>query len=342
MKPTVNKLLLGSLVFLFLLLTACGNGGNTVKESGSAAQSAAPSANGASAGEEASAADEAPGMRSYTDAAGVTQQIPANPQRVVTTQFLDAMLVLGVKPIGAGSWVMDANYLKGKIDGVTKLGNPVNVEKVLELNPDLIVVTDGEEPEVLEQYRKIAPTVVVPFGGGDVYQQVRDVAAVLNKQDAAEQWINDLEARGTEIKENIKGHFKPDDVFTIYWVYGKDMLRIYGGRNLGHVFYRMLDLNPPEFIREKMEQDANFVAEDISMEKLPEYAGDYIIMCVFDEESRKGMFKQLQESSLWKNLPAVKAGHVFYVDADPWFTYSPLAVEQQLDQAENVLLGRQP
>lgn len=338
MKHSGSKRLLGGFILL-LLLSACGAGVGGIG-SGTGAGSAVPS--GAAASD--TAKEEAgTGMRSFIDATGVAQDIPANPRRIVTTQYLDALLALGVKPVGAGSWVMDANYQKGKIDGVADLGNPVAFEKILEFDPDLILVTEGEKPEAMGQFRKIAPTVVVPFVGGDVYKQVRDVAAVLNMEKKAEQWIAGLEAKAAEMKGKLKGQFKPDDTFTLYWVYGKDNLRVFGARNLGHVFYRMLGLNPPEMIRSKIAQDPdynNFVSETISMETLPEYSGDYIVMCIYDQEARNGMFKQLQESLLWNNLPAVKNGHVIYVDADPWATYSPLAIQSQLEQVSDLLLAK--
>ncbi|MFB9277059.1 ABC transporter substrate-binding protein [Cohnella cellulosilytica] len=271
----------------------------------------------------------------------MTQQIPVNPQRIVTSGLLDVLLTLGVKPIGAGSWEMKADYLKGKMDGVSDLGNTVNAEQILELEPDLIVVSGEEEPEEIVNLRKIAPTVVVPFAGSDVYKLLQDVAAVVNREEQAEQWIAGVQSQADEIKAKIQDQFKPDDTFAMFWVYGKDALRVYGARNIGHVFYRMLGLNPPELIRDKLEQDPDyndFYSENISMEMLPEYAGDYIIMCIYDEESREGMFKQLEESALWKNLPAVKDGHVFIVGADPWFSYSPLAIESQLQQVQDLLL----
>ncbi|MGG4220104.1 ABC transporter substrate-binding protein [Paenibacillus jamilae] len=315
--------MLGLVVFLMVVLAACGNAASTNQTN---EKSGTDALNGQS---------KSVVMREYVDATGQKINIPANPQRVVTTQYLDAMLALGVKPVGAASHVLEGDYLKGKIDGIADIGNPTNVEKVLELQPDLIITTEDTSPEVKEQLEKIAPTVAVSFGDGDVFKQLRDVAAVLGKDKEAEQWIASFDKKAEEGRKQLAGKFKKDETITIYMTYGKDVLRVYGARNVGHVIYRSLELNPPEYIRQKLAKDPkyNFVYDSISMEKLPELSGDRIIMLVYDEATKDGMLKEIEQSALWRNLPAVKNHKVYFIKADPWFTYSPLAIDQSLDEA---------
>jgi iron complex transport system substrate-binding protein len=319
-------IMLGFAVFLMVVLAACGNApsSNQTNEKGGT-----DTLNGQS---------KSVATREYVDATGKKISIPANPQRVVTTQYLDAMLALGVKPVGAASHVLEGDYLKGKIDGIADIGNPTNVEKVLELQPDLIIATEDTSPEVREQLEKIAPTVAVSFGDGDVFKQLRDVAAVLGKDKEADQWIASFDKKAEEGRKKLAGKFKKDETITIYMTYGKDVLRVYGARNVGHVIYRSLELNPPEYIRQKLAKDPkyNFVYDSISMEKLPELSGDRIIMLVYDEATKDGMLKEIEQSALWRNLPAVKNHKVYFIKADPWFTYSPLAIDQSLDEDVNM------
>ncbi|MBE7899754.1 ABC transporter substrate-binding protein [Paenibacillus polymyxa] len=319
-------IMLGFAVFLMVVLAACGNAASSNQTND---KSGTDALNGQS---------KSVATREYVDATGKKISIPANPQRVVTTQYLDAMLALGVKPVGAASHVLEGDYLKGKIDGIADIGNPTNVEKVLELQPDLIIATEDTSPEVKEQLEKIAPTVAVSFGDGDVFKQLRDVAAVLGKDKEADQWIASFDKKAEEGRKKMAGKFKKDETITIYMTYGKDVLRVYGARNVGHVIYRSLELNPPEYIRQKLAKDPkyNFVYDSISMEKLPELSGDRIIMLVYDEATKDGMLKEIEQSALWRNLPAVKNHKVYFIKADPWFTYSPLAIDQSLDEAVNM------
>ncbi|MDQ0493268.1 iron chelate uptake ABC transporter family permease subunit [Paenibacillus brasilensis] len=87
---------------------------------------------------------------------------------------------------------------------------------MLELQPDLIIATEDTTPEVKEQLEKIAPTVVVSFGNGDVFKQLRDVAAVLGKDKEAEQWIASLDKKAEEGRKKLAGKFKKNETVTIY------------------------------------------------------------------------------------------------------------------------------
>ncbi|MEK5037384.1 ABC transporter substrate-binding protein [Sporosarcina sp. FSL K6-3457] len=273
--------------------------------------------------------------RMYKDVTGREVEIPVNPKRVVTTQYLDAMLALGVKPIGTPSHVLNNNYLGELQEGVEDLGSPFSIEKVLELAPDLIISAD---PEEVEQLSKIAPTVVIPWMYGDVYAQLKEVASILDKEKEADDWIAKLDEKAAEGREKIAGKISEDEVVSIFMTYEKDTLRLYGARNVGHVLYRSLQLTPPPYIQEQLANDPDFekfVYEDISMEKLPDYAGDTIVMLSFGEETKAegGMYSQIEQSSLWKGLDAVKDNKVYHIGENPWFTYAPIAIEKSLDKA---------
>ncbi|WP_025027582.1 ABC transporter substrate-binding protein [Caldalkalibacillus mannanilyticus] len=278
---------------------------------------------------------EALATRTFIDVTGREIEIPVEPKRIVTTQYLDALLALGVKPVGVPSHVLDNKYLGTLQENVADLGHPFSLEKIIELEPDLIIAANQEE---VEQLSKVAPTVVVPWMHGDVFTQLFEIARVIDKEKEAKEWIATQDAKASEGREKIRGKIGEDEVVSIFMVWGKDTLRIYGGRNIGHMFYRALQLTPPPFIQERLNNDPDFkefVFENISMEMLPEFAGDRIIMLVYGQEARDegGMLYQLEHSSLWKNLDAVKNNKVYYVEEDPWFIYSPIAIDKSLDEA---------
>ncbi|WP_306985952.1 ABC transporter substrate-binding protein [Alkalicoccobacillus murimartini] len=279
-------------------------------------------------------------MRTYTDVTGREVEIPVHPERVVTTQYVDAMITLGVEPIGAPSHVLDREYLSGITDDVEDLGFPFSVEKVVELAPDLIITAD---PEEVEQLSMIAPTVVVPWMYGDFFTQLEEVASILGKEKEAEKWAAEFEDKLSEVKEEVAGVFGEDETVSIFMAAGNDNLRLYGGRNIGHIFYRSLELTPPPYIQERIEEDPEFqefVFDDVSMEMLPEYAGDHIVMLVYDQEARDegGMYSQIEQSPLWQNLDAVKNDQVYYVNEEPWFVYTSLAIEKSLEEVSEIVV----
>ncbi|MEK3887875.1 ABC transporter substrate-binding protein [Bacillus sp. FSL K6-3431] len=322
MRVKSYLLILGSLMLCFIFLGGCGKNEAQVTISGNDSKK-----------------EENGSTRMYKDVTGREVEIPVNPKRVVTTQYLDAMLALGVKPIGAPTHVLDNDYLGDLQDGVKDLGSPFSIEKVLELAPDLIISADQEE---VEQLSKIAPTVVIPWLYGDVFTQLNEVGNILGKEKEADAWIVKLDEKASEGRKKIVNKISKDEVVSIFMTYGKDTLRLYGARNIGHVFYRSLELTPPAYIQEKLKTDPKFeefVYDDISMEKLPEFLGDRIVMLSFEQETKEagGMLNQIEQSALWKNVDAIKNNQVYYIEEDPWFTYAPIAIEKSLDQAIELL-----
>jgi iron complex transport system substrate-binding protein len=319
MKKTL--ILTSLMLLLAIFIVACGNENGNNQSNNSTSNNTLDN--------KASTDD----TRIYTDVAGNEVEIPVHPERVITTQYLDALLALDIKPVGASSHVLDNHYLGELQEGVEDIGHPFDIEKVLSLEPDLIIVSTEEE---VEELSKIAPTIVVPWMYGDVYDQFREIAQIVGKEQKAEDWVIALEEKAAEGRAHLT--IAEEDIVTIYMTHDKDVLRIYGGRNIGHIIYRLLELTPPDFIQAKFDEDPDFndfVYDDISMEMLPEYAGDHIIMLTYDNETiaEGGMFYQVEQSALWQGLAAVQNDQLYVIDAEPWFSYSPLAIEAALDEA---------
>lgn len=134
-----NTLLVGMLVLLLMFASAC---------SGTASKG--------SSGDSASEKTE---MRTYKSPKG-NVTIPAHPKRIVTDFYAGELLSVGANVVGSGSWSFDNPFLKSKLKNVKDVGDPISVEKVMELQPDLIVVMNEEN---VDKLKKIAPTVVIPY-----------------------------------------------------------------------------------------------------------------------------------------------------------------------------------
>ena len=77
------------------------------------------------------------------------------------------------------------------------------------------------------------------------------------------------------------------------------------------------------------------VAMSVSMEVLPEYDADHLIVQLDDDKNPeiKKKFEEMLATSLWKNLKAVKNDHVYMVGGKEWLNLgmSPLADEYVID-----------
>ncbi|MEK8126520.1 ABC transporter substrate-binding protein [Paenibacillus filicis] len=320
-----------ALVTLMTLLSAC-----------SGTQPAAPSAqpSASTAPPAAPAAKEEAATRLYKDTLGREVSIPTHPKRVMTTQYLPQMLAAGIRPIGASTHLLK-NFasVRDKIQGIEDIGasNNPNLEKMLELKPDLIIVPEGKLEDI-EKLNKIAPTVAVKWEGSEPFKQLRDVAEVLGQKEQAEQWIQEYNKKGEEARQKLASFVKPGETFGAVVIGGfkKGQLRVYGNGNVGYTLFETLKFPMTDVVKKEWDKGGNELGMNISLEKLPEFASaDRLFVVRFDNDPE--FLKEVESSRLWNNLPAVKNNKVYVVAADLWFTYDVLSFDAQLSDAIQLL-----
>lgn len=142
--------------------------------------------------------------------------IKAEPKKVVTLGLSDqdAVLALGVKPIGAVDWFKEQPY--GKWPWTKELwgANPpqvvgerdeYNMEKIAALQPDLIIAQySGMKQEQYDTLTKIAPVVAQPKGHEDYLApwtiMTEQIGKALGKQTKAKELIDGIKAKFAAVK----------------------------------------------------------------------------------------------------------------------------------------------
>ncbi len=143
--------------------------------------------------------------RTVEHAHGVAE-VPDSPQRVVVLEpvQLDTTIALGATPVGAAV-LSEATgvpaYLGEEAAGIETVGTVAepNVEAIAALAPDLILGTETRHGDLYEQLAGIAPTVFMASQADPWQDNVRFVAGVLGKEDAAQTLLDDYTARCEEI-----------------------------------------------------------------------------------------------------------------------------------------------
>ncbi|MEM9798219.1 MAG: ABC transporter substrate-binding protein [Pseudomonadota bacterium] len=117
-------------------------------------------------------------MRMVTDDVGRNVQVPADPQRIAVLHDKNLgtpLIELGVIPVGShGRTTAEGEpFIRGSIrvtgydfgnSGITYLGgNPIDLEVVAAVRPDLILTSTWQNADV-DQLQAIAPTVVIDTG----------------------------------------------------------------------------------------------------------------------------------------------------------------------------------
>jgi iron complex transport system substrate-binding protein len=325
------------LMCIVLLLSACSSGTNT----GNAG--AGTGGTGSSGQKVTDKATTQPSVdattRNYTDSQG-TVVIPANPQRIVdlTGSFTGNLLALGVKPVGAQSDALKNPFLKDLVDGVEAVGDTFSPEKILSLQPDLIIVVAADVMEpTYKELDKIAPVVRIEYGKYSYKDLMIEYGKLAGKEQAAEDWVKEWDRKISEYKPQIK-EVVGDRTVSILQPYAKGLYAFgdFYARG-GEILYGELGLKAPKIIQEQV-LDKHEGFADLSLEKLPEYAGDFIFTSNWGWDD--GDPDVVYGSPLWKSLPAVKENHVFFMNAEGSYYNDAVSMEAHLDFIVKSFLGK--
>jgi len=261
--------------------------------------------------------------------------VPIQPQRVVILSRLDNALVLGVKPIGSFTYENGefATFLPEQTKGIVNVGNYAqpNLERILSLQPDLIISNWNGHP--YDRLSQIAPTVV--FSDADEpYAHWRDLfkahADVLGKTDVAEHLLSDYQQRIVELRQKVGDRLATTQVSVVNF-FANDV-RLYLKRSFaGQILEEVGLARPPAQDKDGFSKDA------LSLESIPEMAGDVIFLVLGGHEPSK--VAQFTNHPLWTQLKAVQQGKVYEVRNEVWLDgYTPVAANLVLDDLFRYLI----
>ncbi|SEG67425.1 ABC transporter substrate-binding protein [Paenibacillus sp. UNC499MF] len=289
------------------LLSGCAGAGS--QKSGDAAGTHT----GNPTGSPASAADKSASTpRKVTDYKGHTAEIPAAPKKVIfygeTFSDLDA---LGVQAIGTATNWLHGTVYADKHKDITDIGSPINLEKVLELGPDLILTGSTDEKEY-EQLSKIAPTLMfntfLPLK-----ERLLQLGDLLGKKPEAEKWLAGYDARSEAMWKTLHdAGVKPGETASVFTYYPGNRLFVMASTGLSQVLYDKNGFLPTQPIRAVLDEKAGF--KQISPEVLPKVAGDRIFILTPVVKEAQQSTEELLKSRIWLDLPAVKNGNVYTLD----------------------------
>ena len=290
--------------------------------------------------------------RTITHALGLTR-VPKSPQRIVALTGiaeLEALLVVGVKPFAAagddrafGRTVWQP-HLKYQMQGVEMLPSRRNVslEKVVTLQPDLIMGTASWLSQIYPQLSQIAPTVAI-----DTSQPWQDnlrlVAGVVGKTEKAEAWISAFEQRVTTLANTYCEAIAGTTYTTMFYRPDRRQVDLAVGHDIDLVFRQIGLTRPPEQAKIVGKQ-GDGVRVTISLERLGLIDTDIIFIYHFDYPTiRKAnelpeLNKFLEEAPLLGRLRAVEMGQVFIVPGYYWWLGQAIGVPLAVDDLEAAVL----
>lgn len=272
-----------------------------------------------------------------TDVKGEVE-IPADPQRIVDLSGnSDILSILGYKVVGTANsdaydYTKFPSYLEDTLKGATILGysmqDTMDVEAVMNLNPDLIVISTVQE-KMYDQLSEIAPTVMVKLEALNWKDDVKSFAKVFNKEDEANKWLTEYETKAKAAGEKVKEKYGEDTSYLSFLASGGQFY-VFDGAGFGSVLYEDMGLKKPE----GMPEQSDISLPVVTYEGLASIKTDYIFLMATDED-----LAQLKDNAIWNSIPAVKEGKVVTLGASPYFNqgYSPIGRGLLVDEIGELL-----
>lgn len=249
---------------------------------------------------------------------------------VIDSPHLDALLALGITPVGAtesGAENGFPTYLADQLQDTESVGSTSepNLEKIASLDPDLIIGAKVRHEGIYEQLSAIAPTVMSEGSGTNWHEQAEITAAAVNRSAEMTDLINDLSTRADEVGEEVGAEgqtvsmvrFRPDN----FRLYGPET---FSGSILEEVGY---DLGEKEWNEYSM--------MELSTENFGQIDGDLIFYTIPGEPAAT---TYPQVSELWKDSPAVQQGKTYEFEDETWMVgIGVLGGNEILDDLEEAL-----
>lgn len=243
----------------------------------------------------------------YTDSTGVTINLQGLPKRIVSMgpNVTETLFALGAGNLLVGRTdYCDYPQEVLAVDSIGTLWQP-SIEKILALEPDLIIASSLANDDVLQALRKTGiplATINKQSSVAGTMEMIKDIGLLCGKTDESLELVADLTNRIEAVAQKVEGLPRPTCYYVIDFrqfdstatgdTYIDEMISIAGGDNVakdGHYWTYSKEL--------LTEKDPQIII-------LTSHWGS-------DFESTKQLFCS---SSVYKDLSAVKAGNIYPID----------------------------
>jgi len=262
--------------------------------------------------------------RTITDAAGHEVVLEKQPERIALlhTVYLEHFLLLGTPPtasaigniLGQTEALEDSEMFAPYLEGVEiiDLGSAreVNLEAILESNPDVIVTFSAHVglEKTYDQLVQIAPVVLLDYTAS-WQDQLLECAEVVGKEAEAQKLIGEIEKAISDAKKAMEQY--SDRTFALFRTDGKNFITRGNAK-----YYETFGITKPEGYPDTY--------ETVSLEAVAEM-NPYYIVFQHNYKAAKGFVESLEASSVWQSLDAVKNGRLYYFDEN-MNSFGPLAM----------------
>lgn len=252
-----------------------------------------------------------------------TVEVPKDPKKVVvlSTPYVGYLLQLGINPIAVPKLAFDNPYFKGMLEGTESVTSDA-LDEIMMLEPDLIItdITNKNIPLLQD----IAPTVAFDWFKRDYLEKMTILGQLVRKENEAEAWLTKWEEKVAINKDKVQNVMGNKTISIMES--SPEGVRVYGNQagHGGEVIYDALELKAPDLVQQNIINQMAVL--EVPLESIPHYAGDYIYFGIHEGDN------QIQNSSIWTNLPAVKNRRVLPLDVRTSYLSDPITLDKVMDK----------
>ena len=257
--------------------------------------------------------------------------IPSSPKRIVDISgSSEELLILKHTPVGTANadpykTTEMPSYLKDKMSTSKLVGfsmlDTMDMEAILKLDPDLIIMSE-RQTKIYDKLKAIAPVIMMKDYANDWRTKLTDVSKLFGQEKDAQEWLAAYDKKASSIGKEINDKNGKKTYLTILASAGK--FYIFSDAAIGSILLSDMNLVQPT----NMPKQEGISLPVVTMEGLSSIDADHIVVVATDVDK-----KDLESSSVWKSMRAVKAGNVTMLASSPYFAqgYAPIGRELLLN-----------
>ncbi|WP_371866984.1 ABC transporter substrate-binding protein [Staphylococcus muscae] len=304
-----------AMIAVMLLVAACGNANDSKKESSSSSK----------------------GQAVEVKHDGGTTKIEKEPKKVVALEysFVDALVALGVKPVGIADDGDKENIIdpiRDKVGDYKSVGDrkQPNLEVISQLKPDLIIADSNRHKGNYEQLSKIAPTILLPSLDSDYKQNLeafKTIGKALSKSDEADKRLDEHKDKIEKYQKEIT---MDKDKKVLPAVISQSGLLAHSDKSYVGQFLHELGFKEAltKDVADQLPEYLNAPYLNMNSEQLSDVNPERMFIMVNGEDDP--FYVKMKEDKVWNELDAVKNDRVHVVDRLTWAKFRGLISSEEI------------
>ena len=271
------------------------------------------------------------------------------PTRVVALEwtYVEDLLAVGVQPVGVADvagyrkWVNVEPTLADDVVDVGTRQEP-SLEKIAELEPDLIIGVQFRHEPVYQDLSAIAPTLIFnPYPGEDgpnqyeeMKQTFQTIATAVGRADEGQAVLNDMQATFDQAAATLEEAGDAGSEFVLAQAFtseGAPQIRLFTDNSMAVQVLQQLGL---ENAWDDGFQQYGFSTVGIEALAEVESANFFYVVQADDD-----VFAEQSDNPVWSSLEFVQEERTYPLGGDTWLFGGPLSNELLAEKVVSLLTG---